>query len=187
MAEERRKKVVKTNRHADAGQQPGSRENVIRPHRRGEDTGASSGTSNAGATPTQASAPAAAQTIGQVIASCLAGQNASKYADTVWGSNLAKMEAAARSLLAIPANDKVYLVSMVSVLLRGKVALALCDSGLRLRDVNGNVGVLAWKDFAAVRIASQGTTLAIGNSQLAFHDAALLASLLGQIQSRIAR
>ena len=79
-----------------------------------------------------------------------------------------------------------YLASEVSVILRGKVALALCASGLYFRDLTGTVRKMGWADLPKARIGYQGSTLVIGNYQLAFHDADKLAALLTQIQSRIA-
>ena len=136
---------------------------------------------------TAASTPAGnVVTVGQFITSYCSSLKAGTLTDSVWGNNLPAKLPPARSLLSIPANDEVYLYSEVQVLFRGKVGLALCDSGLRMRDVTGTVRQIAWKDLRSHRIASQGTTLAIGNYQLAFHDAAALAQLLTQIQSKLA-
>lgn len=186
----RRKKVVKTERAGT--EKAGSRANVIRPHKRTDDGSAKPSTSTGAST--AASAPAAASsasapatvTIGQFIAAYMAKQSANAYSDTVWGNNLPKKEASVRSLLSIPANDEMYLASEVSVILRGKVALALCASGLYFRDLTGTVRKMGWADLPKARIGYQGSTLVIGNYQLAFHDADKLAALLTQIQSRIA-
>ena len=186
----RRKKVVKTERAGT--EKAGSRANVIRPHKRTDDGSAKPSTSTGAST--AASAPAAASsasapatvTIGQFIAAYMAKQSASAYSDTVWGNNLPKKEASVRSLLSIPANDEMYLAAEVSVILRGKVALALCASGLYFRDLTGTVRKMGWADLPKARIGYQGSTLVIGNYQLAFHDADKLAALLTQIQSRIA-
>ena len=186
----RRKKVVKTERAGT--EKAGSRANVIRPHKRTDDGSAkpstSTGASTAASTPaaaSSASAPATV-TIGQFIAAYMAKQSANAYSDTVWGNNLPKKEASVRSLLSIPANDEMYLAAEVSVILRGKVALALCASGLYFRDLTGTVRKMGWADLPKARIGYQGSTLVIGNYQLAFHDADKLAALLTQIQSRIA-
>lgn len=186
----RRKKVVKTERAGT--EKAGSRANVIRPHKRTDDGSAkpstSTGASTTASTPaaaSSASAPATV-TIGQFIAAYMAKQSANAYSDTVWGNNLPKKEASVRSLLSIPANDEMYLASEVSVILRGKVALALCASGLYFRDLTGTVRKMGWADLPKARIGYQGSTLVIGNYQLAFHDADKLAALLTQIQSRIA-
>ena len=186
----RRKKVVKTERAGT--EKAGSRANVIRPHKRTDDGSAKPSTSTGAST--AASAPAAASsasapatvTIGQFIAAYMAKQSANAYSDTVWGNNLPKKEASVRSLLSIPANDEMYLAAEVSVILRGKVALALCASGLYFRDLTGTVRKMGWADLPKARIGYQGSTLVIGNYQLAFHDADKLAALLTQIQSRIA-
>ena len=190
----RRKKVVKTERAGT--EKAGSRANVIRPHKRTDDGSAKPSTSTNTSASTAASAPAAASsanasapatvTIGQFISAYMAKQSAGAYSDTVWGNNLPKKEASVRSLLSIPANDEMYLASEVSVILRGKVALALCASGLYFRDLTGTVRKMGWADLPKARIGYQGSTLVIGNYQLAFHDADKLAALLTQIQSRIA-
>jgi len=186
----RRKKVVKTERAGT--EKAGSRANVIRPHKRTDDGSAKpstgTGASTAASTPaaaSSASAPATV-TIGQFIAAYMAKQSANAYSDTVWGNNLPKKEASVRSLLSIPANDEMYLAAEVAVILRGKVALALCASGLYFRDLTGTVRKMGWADLPKARIGYQGSTLVIGNYQLAFHDADKLAALLTQIQSRIA-
>ena len=186
----RRKKVVKTERAGT--EKAGSRANVIRPHKRTDDGSAKPSTSTGAST--AASAPAAASsasapatvTIGQFIAAYMAKQSANAYSDTVWGNNLPKKEASVRGLLSIPADDEMYLAAEVAVILRGKVALALCASGLYFRDLTGTVRKMGWADLPKARIGYQGSTLVIGNYQLAFHDADKLAALLTQIQSRIA-
>ena len=189
MDNERRKKVVNTNKTSATGNAT-NRSNVIRPHKRGEgssNTAASSGTTAPTTNTAAASAPASnVVTVEQFIVSYLSGLKAGTLTDSVWGNSLSAKLPSARSLLSIPANDEVYLYSEVQVLFRGKVALALCASGLRMRDVSGTVRQIAWKDLRSHRIAAQGTTLAIGNYQLAFHDAAVLAQLLTQIQSKLA-
>jgi len=178
----RRKKVVKTT-HADVGQPvSNSRADVIRPHKRV--------TGSAAASAPAASAPNAAAsntvTVGQFISSFMASLKGTTLSDTVWGNDVAKRLASAQSLLSIPASDTVHLYSEVSVILRGKVALALCESGLRMRDVTGAVSTLPWKDLPGTKVGYQGTTLVVGSRQLAFHDAKVLAALLTQIQSKLA-
>lgn len=185
----RRKKVIKTER-ANTPEAPGSRANVIRPHKRGTDGATKPGTTGTAAANTAAASAAtsapATVTIGQFITAYLAKQNAGSYTDTVWGANLAKKESSVRNLLSIPANDEMYACAEVSVILRGKIALALCESALYFRDLTGKAYMLAWSDLPKAQIASQGQTLAIGPYQLAFHDADKLAALLKQIQSKLA-
>ena len=184
----RRKKVVKTER-ANTPEAPGSRANVIRPHKRGTDGAtkpSTTGTASTAAANTAAASAPTTVTIGQFITAYLAKQDASSFADTVWGTNLAKKESSVRKLLSIPANDEMYACAEVSVILRGKVALALCESALYFRDLTGKAYMLAWSDLPKAQITSQGQNLAISNYQLAFHDADKLAALLKQIQSKLA-
>lgn len=196
MDQQRRKKVVKTT-HADVGQPAASRADVIRPHKRVSGTGSTGTAGSAGAASsavkptaatsqgaTQASQSTGAVTLEQFINSYMASQGS--LTDTVFGSNLPKREASVRNLLSIPSSDPVYLAAEVSVLLAGKVALALCESGVRLRDLSGKVAQIPWKNLKSTKVSSQGTTLVIGSYKLAFHDAAKLAGLLTQIQSKLA-
>ena len=185
------RRIIRRRRETDADAAAEGR-TIVRPHKR-EGSGATATSSHAATTPTSSHAATTTSTgtasfdLAQAIASFAQELPSDAWTDTLWGSAVSKKEKAARSHFGIPAADTVRLILDTTIFGSCKVGLALCDTGIYLRDEGGSRATIKWARFGASKVGFADGALTIDAHQfLTSHDGGDLARLLKQIQEQLA-
>ena len=145
-----------------AAHRTGARRAAIKPHTRSKDAAAK-----------------------QVVSDYLAGLKAGALSQTYWGETLTKNAVALRTNFGLAANDELFLLSDPTA--TGQAGLMLSTSGVHLADGRGGKLGFTWDDFAKITVGYQrGGALLIGQNSIATKDAQALATLLKQIQEKLA-
>ena len=181
MAEEKRR--IKRAEVSDTTR-AGTRRAAVKPSTRDSASPSSTHTASSTASTAQQATTGTQVTLEQFIQSYMK-QASGRFRQTVWGSNVAKKEMAARTYFGIPAQEKVLLITDSSGMNTCKAGLAFCQAGIYLRDNRGTKGVLPWKDLPKCRLQYGPNALVMANCQFVTADGAELCKLLQEIASRL--
>lgn len=121
----------------------------------------------------------------QIIAEYLNGLRAGSLKQTYTGDTLVKNAALLRKSFALDANDELYL--LMDPTGTGKAGLLLSASGLHVADGRGGTGDVAWSDLSRLQISCQNNAVIIGQTGIQSRDAQAIATLLQQIQTKLAK
>lgn len=120
----------------------------------------------------------------QTIDTFLESPEAKGLSQTYWGETLVKNAALLRKSFGLATDDDLYLLSDPTA--SGKAGMLLAKSGINLADGRGGKVSLTWKDLAETAVAYQRGALLIGQNGITSRDAQALATLLKQIQAKMA-
>lgn len=125
------------------------------------------------------------QNVGQIINDCLSSLRGTKLTQTYTGSSLTQYDKLLRTSFRLDANDEIYLLTDPTG--TGKAGVLLSASGVHVADGKGTSIATSWKDFAKTGASCQRGMLVIGQNGIVTRDAQAVATLLQQVQAKLAQ
>ncbi len=102
--------------------------------------------------------------------------------DIRWGNRVDEKEGAARKFFGIPRDDDVYMILDTTLFGSCKVGLALCTSGICMKDEDGTVRSIGWGEFGnGMDFSYESGTLVIDGSKFFSSDGECVNDVLEQV------
>lgn len=111
--------------------------------------------------------------------------NEDDLVDTTWGDGVEDSEEDARNHFKIPSDAEVYMILDTTLFGSCKKGLALCDTGLHLRDEDGDRFSADWDEFEDVSFEFEDDELDIDGHKFFTPDAAYVFNVLDQLYNTL--
>ncbi len=126
-----------------------------------------------------------AENVKQIITTYTSSLKQGSVTQTYWGTTVEKNAAVLCKNFGLAANDEPYLLLDASSG-RGQAGLLLSSTGVHFADGRGGSYAMSWKELGSSTVSYKNGTLSVGQAGIASRDGQVVATLLQQIQSKVA-